>query len=85
MKNNGIIINILLLLFSFTPATVAQKVAVPFDTVNWDLARARYTEHLGHHSLAGKAYLKDVHLLSGTIEVDIATTSRTRSYPGIQY
>ncbi|MCU0236134.1 MAG: hypothetical protein MUC72_03510, partial [Acidobacteria bacterium] len=63
----------------------AQKTAVEFTPENWDLSRAKVEEHLGRQALAGTAFLKDVDLKNGIIEVDIATTNRTRSYPGVLF
>jgi len=64
---------------------VAQKKAAQFDPTLWDLERAKIVEHLGRKALIGSAFLKDVRLQSGVIEVDIATTERTRSYPGLLF
>lgn len=63
----------------------SQKITVQFDSLRWDLGRARVVEHMGRQALIGTAYLKDVTLASGIIEVDIATTARTRSYPGVLF
>ncbi len=63
----------------------AQKTAVAFTPERWDLSRAKVEEHLGRQALAGTAFLKDVALKNGIIEVDIATTNRTRSYPGVLF
>ncbi|TFG78874.1 MAG: hypothetical protein E4H23_06985 [Chrysiogenales bacterium] len=63
----------------------AQKKAAQFDQALWDLERAKIVDHLGRKALIGSAFLKDVRLQSGIIEVDIATTERTRSYPGLLF
>jgi len=84
MKKPGFII----LALHFVPIlTIAQpqKTSVEFDTLRWDMTGARVVEHMGRHALMGTAYLNDVTLASGIIEVDIATTSRTRSYPGVLF
>jgi sugar lactone lactonase YvrE len=57
---------------------------VAFDSGRWVLAGAVTTEHLGRPALEGFAYLEDVDLASGVIEVDVAVTG-ARSYPGIVF
>jgi hypothetical protein len=56
-----------------------------FDPERWDLGRSQIVDHLGRKALTGSAFLKDVRLQNGIIEVDIATTARTRSYPGLLF
>ena len=60
----------------------AQKNSAEFTPEGWDLSRAKIVDHLGRKALIGTAFLKNASLRSGIIEVDIATTERTRSYPG---
>ena len=54
----------------------AQKKAAEFDPALWDLERAKIVDHLGRKALVGSAFLKDVRLQSGVIEVDVATTEQ---------
>lgn len=63
----------------------AQKTIVPFTEAGWDLGRAKIADHLGRRALMGTAFLKDTDFADGVIEVDIATTERTRSYPGVLF
>ena len=63
----------------------AQKTAAEFTPEHWDLRLAKVVDHLGRSALTGTAFLKDVALKNGIIEVDIATTNRTRSYPGVLF
>jgi sugar lactone lactonase YvrE len=63
-------------------ASEAPDGAIPFDSDRWVLAGAARSEHLGRDALAGFAYLEDVDLAGGVIEVDLAVTG-ARSYPGI--
>ncbi|MBN2345742.1 MAG: hypothetical protein JXO51_05070 [Candidatus Aminicenantes bacterium] len=63
----------------------AQRTTAEFTPERWDLGRARVEEHLGRQVLSGTAFLKEVSLKDGVIEVDIATTNRTRSYPGVLF
>ncbi|MBN3035051.1 MAG: SMP-30/gluconolactonase/LRE family protein [Bacteroidales bacterium] len=63
----------------------AQKSTVVFDSTRWDLNRAVLEEHLGRPAMMGTAYLKDVIFGDGIIGVDIATTDRSRSYPGVLF
>ncbi len=65
--------------------SLAQKAVAEFTPARWDLSGAKVEEHLGRQALAGTAFLKDVVLKNGVIEVDIATTARTRSYPGVLF
>ena len=78
-------IGILCSLLATTLFLSAQKTAAEFTPERWDLGRAKVEVHLGRQALAGTAFLKDVVLKNGVIEVDIATTSRTRSYPGVLF
>jgi ketosteroid isomerase-like protein len=66
-------------------ADAAPAEASGFDPARWDLSQAKVEEHLGRQALTGTAFLKDVVLRNGVIEVDIATTNRTRSYPGVLF
>lgn len=78
----------LLILFLFLQPCFfisAQKRAVDFTPESWDLGQAKVEEYLGRQALVGTAFLKDVVLKNGVIEVDIATKSRTRSYPGVLF
>lgn len=57
---------------------------IAFDSDRWVLVGAARSEFLGRDALAGFAYLKDVELDDGVIEVDVAVTG-SRSYPGIVF
>ena len=71
---------------SLRPDSPMPRRTVPnLPRKRWDLSRAKVEEHLGRKALAGTAFLKDVSLQNGVIEVDIATTARTRSYPGVLF
>ncbi|MFH2107323.1 MAG: hypothetical protein ABII93_01530 [Chrysiogenia bacterium] len=63
----------------------AQKKAAQFDPALWDMERAKIVDHLERKALIGSTFLKDVSLQNGVIEVDIATTERSRSYPGLLF
>jgi len=75
----------LFLTIALQGSAVAQKKAAEFDPALWNLERAKIVDHLGRKALTGSAFLKDVRLQSGVIEVDVATTARTRSYPGLLF
>ncbi len=71
---------------TFVPARVfSQKVTVDFSSDQWDKSRAKVVEHLERQALMGAAFLNDVNLKNGIIEVDVATTDRARSYPGVLF
>ena len=58
--------------------------SVGFGSDEWVFRNARVVEHLDRECLIGFAYLKDVELGDGVIEVDVAMTG-ARSYPGIVF
>jgi hypothetical protein len=59
---------------------------VPFDTDRWLLAEGAATVSFGGRSaLAGTAYLKDVELLNGTVEVDIWIAGEIVNFAGIMF
>lgn len=58
---------------------------IPFDSGRWDLNRAEIVDHLERKALMGTAFLHDAEFRDGVIEVEIATTERTRSYPGVLF
>lgn len=62
----------------------AQNDIIDFESDRWILRNAEIVTHLGRKALAGAAYLKDVQMENGIIEVDIAV-SGARSYPGILF
>jgi len=62
----------------------APEGVIGFDSDRWVLGGAARSEFLGRDALAGFAYLKDVELGDGVIEVDVAVTGN-RSYPGILF
>lgn len=69
----------------FTNYISAQKIKVYFNSDRWDKNNAKVVEHLEREAIVGTAFLNDVELQNGIIEVDIATTERTRSYPGVLF
>jgi hypothetical protein len=62
----------------------ATATKVPFTSGAWVLRNAEIAPHLGRSALAGTAFLKDVAIENGVVEVDIAA-SGARSYPGILF
>ena len=70
---------------AFSAAGSASDDPVPFDSERWDLSRAKIVDHLERKALMGTAFLKNADFRDGVIEVDIATTNRTRSYPGVLF
>ena len=66
-------------------AAADADTAAEFTPERWDLRLAKVVDHLGRPAMTGTAFLKDVALKNGIIEVDIATTARTRSYPGVLF
>ena len=75
----------LLLAIASADSVTAQETTAEFTPERWDLSRAKIEDHLGRKALAGTAFLKNITLRNGFIEVDIATTERTRSYPGLLF
>lgn len=65
-------------------ASGAAQEPIPFEASRWDLSGAVVEEHLGRPSLMGTAFLRDVSLRDGVVEVDVAVTG-ARSYPGILF
>lgn len=63
-------------------ANVGAPREAPFTAEHWELDRAVVAEHLGRSALRGTAALKDVALVDGVIEVDLAVDG-TAGYPGI--
>jgi hypothetical protein len=84
MKFSVITFLTLWLLFDFTPLHSQTK--VDFDSLNWFLDNnATLTEYAGRKTLSGgSAYMKNIELLNGTIEVDFMTTGE-RNFGGIMF
>lgn len=82
MRITSVIFFLLILVVNWSHA---REKEAQFDTVSWDLKQARVVDHLGRSALTGTAFLKEVKFENGIIEVDIATTARTRSYPGVLF
>jgi len=57
---------------------------IPFDDEHWDLTGGMVVEHLGRTALAGSAMLRDVSLLDGVVEFDMALDG-SRDYPGLAF
>ncbi len=66
----------------YATGAVAQGEAVPFDSERWHVVGGELREHQGRQCFAGAAYLNDVAVENGVIEVDVAVDG-SRSYPGI--
>ncbi len=75
----------LLCLMLIPPSVIAQDDFVDFESDRWDLKNAEMVEYMDRKCLIGNAFLKDVEFENGVIEVDIAVTARSRSYPGIVF
>jgi sugar lactone lactonase YvrE len=71
------------LVIVFTSSAVCGE-TIGFDSDAWVFRDARVVEYLGRECLIGFAYLKDVELADGIVEVDVAMTG-ARSYPGIVF
>ncbi len=81
MKRFSLILTIILA----TPfCTASAGEIIPFDEEHWDLSGAQVVEHLGRSALAGSAVLKDVQLLDGVIEFEMALDG-TRDYGGLSF
>ena len=63
-------------------AVPAFAQTIPFEAGRWNLARAEVKEHRGRSCLAGTAWLDNVKIKDGVVEVDLLVTGKT-SYPGI--
>ena len=74
-----------LFVLSISSNLLAQKVNADFNSERWNKSRAKVLEHLGREALMGAAFLNDVELQNGIIEVDIATKEKSRSYPGVLF
>jgi hypothetical protein len=74
-----------LFLISGINLAIAQDKSPEFDTLSWDIQQAKIVEHLGRKALIGTAYYKDLIFENGIIEIDLATTAGTRSYPALLF
>jgi hypothetical protein len=70
-----------LLVLLFFPEYIAAQ-NVEFEPGRWNLEQAEVKEHRGRNCLTGTAFLKNVKLKDGVVEVDVLVTDKT-SYPGI--
>jgi hypothetical protein len=84
-QGRRLVLTTILSLAGLAGGVFARQDAPGFDPARWDLSGAKVTEHLGRPALSGTAYLKDVFLSNGVIEVDIATVPGSRSYPGLLF
>jgi sugar lactone lactonase YvrE len=66
----------------FATGVYAQEEAVPFDSERWHVVGGEVRDYLGRECFSGAAYLSDVELENGIVEVDVAVDG-SRSYPGI--
>ena len=62
----------------------AEMTTVDFTSDRWNCDRAQITEYAGRTCVMGTAFLKDLDLGNGVIEVDLAVT-RDRNYPGVNF
>lgn len=63
-------------------AVPAFAQTIPFEPGRWNLERAEVKDHRGRSCLAGTAWLDNVKIKDGVVEVDLLVTGKT-SYPGI--
>ncbi len=77
--------NLILIHLAVSALAIARPTTADFTAGQWELGQARVVEHLGRTALMGTAFLKNVSLRNGVIEVDVATTARSRSYPGLLF
>lgn len=60
-------------------------ISVGFDDPRWDLEGAKVIQFKDRNALMGSALLKDIELENGVIKVDVYTTTKRRSYPGVLF
>ena len=72
------------LILAASASAPAQEGAVPFDSGRWSIVSGQIVDYLGRKALIGSAYVKDVELKDGVIEVDIAVDGRN-AYPSILF
>jgi len=58
---------------------------IDFDNPQWDIEGAKVLQHMDRKALVGSAMLKDIEFQNGVIKVDIFTTTKKRSYPGVLF
>lgn len=75
----GVLLPVLL-----APATLAQLETIDLDPELWDVKTGGFVEHLGRPALLGNAFLKDLEIENGVLEVDFALAG-DRAYPGIAF
>lgn len=80
----GVSIIFFLFVTLFPLQITAQGDIIDFESHPWVLKDAQIVQYMGRKCLSGYAYLKDLELENGIIEVDIAVDG-TRSYPGIVF
>ncbi|MBE0643424.1 MAG: hypothetical protein IH600_05045 [Bacteroidetes bacterium] len=71
-----------LLFLLFAAGFEAAAQSVEFEPGRWNLEKAKVTEQRGRNCLTGTAFLNNVKLKDGVIDVDLLVTGAT-SYPGI--
>ena len=82
--NRLILIVIISVFWIFSPKLEAQNF-VKFDTVNWVLDKdTRIESFMDREVLIGTAYLKDINIENGTIEVDVYSTG-VRNFGGFMF
>jgi len=65
-------------------AARASAEEVPLDSERWAVRGGQVVDHLGRRALAGTAFLPDLRLGDGVIEVDLALDG-SRAYPGVAF
>lgn len=76
---------VMVMTWMLSASAVAFNKEIPFDHDQWILHDgARIVQHEDRLALNGTAYLKDVELLNGTLEVDLWTTGQ-RNFAGFMF
>jgi len=58
---------------------------IGFDNPQWNLEGAKVLQHMDRKALMGSALLNGIEFQNGVIKVDIFTTTKKRSYPGVLF
>ena len=58
---------------------------IDFDSPQWSLEGAKVLQHMDRKALMGSALLNGIEFQNGIIKVDIFTTTKKRSYPGVLF
>lgn len=84
------ILSLIILAFLLTAAVSAQQkeegfTPVAFDNTHWSLEGAKVQQYQNRTALNGAAMLKDLQFQNGVVKVDIFTSTKRRSYPGVLF